>query len=124
MRFALAALLLLMPAYAVAPIGGMWTWAGAQGSDFQITVKEDGRKVWGDMTGTALKGARVSTGSFTGTRAGNVATLEWHFKDGDDVGPVAGSASLERVNRTLHWTLNYNGSQDCWFPRAATLRRK
>ncbi len=103
---------------------GSWAWTGAQGAAFQITLHEDGEKISGDMTGTALRGNRVSIGAVSGTISGNSARLQWSFKDGDQAGPVAGTATLDRVNAALRWKLNYDGTEDCWFPRAVVLKRK
>ena len=125
LRLALVLLAASILASAPAPrFAGAWAWAGPQGAAFQITLHEDGTKISGDMTGTAFKGNRVSMGVVSGTRTGNSARLEWSFKDGDQAGPVAGTATLDRVNATLRWKLNYEGKEDCWFPRAAILKRK
>lgn len=122
------------PAPAPAPqsFAGGWTWTyngkvashGSPGGDFQLTIRENGAQLSGDMTGAAYNGNKVSNGTFTGVRTGNSAKLRWRFKDGDAAGPVAGTARLVFTNGKLHWTLTYSGKQDCWFPRDAVLQRK
>ncbi len=125
LKLALALLAASLCVSAVPPrFAGAWAWTGPQGAAFQVTLHEDGGKISGDMTGTAFKGNRVSMGVVSGTANGNSAHLEWSFKDGDQAGPVAGTATLDRVNATLRWKLNYDGKEDCWFPRAAVLKRK
>ncbi len=110
---------------------GKWTWSytsrpadkGFPNGDFQIAIHESGAKLSGKMTGTAFNGTKVSIGSFTGTRSGNTAHVQWSFNDGDVAGPVAGTATLQLSGARLHWTLIYNGSDDCWFPRDVILTR-
>jgi hypothetical protein len=104
-------------------LAGQWS-SRTDGSDFEVTLREGGSQISGDMTGTAMNGNRVSIGVFNGTRQGDSVRLEWRFKDGDVAGPVAGTASVARQNgNTLHWQLTYEGAGDCWFPRDAILRR-
>jgi hypothetical protein len=102
-----------------ANFAGKWSWAAA-GGDFHLTVRQKGAGLSGEMEATALEGRRVSTGSFTGTAKGRTAVLKWAFRDGDRVGPPAGSATLRIDGR---WTLDYPGAEDCWFPRKARLKR-
>lgn len=116
--------LLALPG-SLTPLAGTWVWQGPQDADFQLTIREKSDHLSGVMTGTMFKGNRVSTGVFSGTRTGDSATLTWSFTDGDQAGPEAGTARLESITaKTIGWRLEYNGKDDCWFPRGVILKRK